>query len=330
MRKVFTGILISVGVATLVGIIYLNYLFSKIKFTNTFSPEDVGVQNTQNSKIYGVTSEIDKRKISNSQQLMVAVFGVDKRIGYEIPRSDTIMIVALDQKNKTIKIVSVMRDILVEIPNYGKEKLNSAYALGGPKLAITVLNKILGLSITKYVSIDFKTFEKIVDSIGGVDVEIKDYEVEQFNISTRELNRVNGGVPAETIQEPGVYRLNGRQALAYARIRYAGNGDFERTSRQRYLLSKIFEKVKTLPIDKKMYLIEIIFENIETNIRPSELLSLALINITNYKLETFRIPVSGFFEETTEFIERENTNLWVLKIDIEKNKQELVKFLKTR
>lgn len=106
----------------------------------------------------------------NDEITNIALFGVDRRNKDEASRSDALMILTLDKKHKKVKISSVMRDSYVNVDGYGMTKVNHAYAYGGPTLAIKTLNKNFDLNIKDYVTVDFFGFEKIIDSVGGVDI----------------------------------------------------------------------------------------------------------------------------------------------------------------
>lgn len=253
------------------------------------------------------------------------VFGIDKRYEDENGRGDTNILVKVDFSNKTVKLISIMRDLLVEIPVYGLDKFNSAFSYGGPKLALSTLNKNFGLGITKYVVVNFCAFEKVIDVVGGVEIEIKPEELEQLNLCIKELARLakDGYVPL--VKTPGTHLLNGRQALGYSRIRKVGDGDFERVKRQQRVLKEAFDKLRNLSVSKKFKLLNIASESVETNLTISELTLLAQQDYKHYSSEMMRIPVSGSFEETTRNIK--GLNLFVLDANMKKNKEALYDFL---
>jgi len=187
--------------------IYFETKISKITFTPEFTAQDVNVHDTA--------------QIANSphSKVAIALFELDARYEGEHARSDTIMLLLIDHSRKKIKIASIMRDLYVDVPGHGKRKINSAYELNGPKLALSTLNLRFELPLTKYVTVDFRGFEKIIDAVGGVDIEVKDYEVEHINMNMREMRNLIGREVPE-VKRPGLQHLNGRQALGYARIRY--------------------------------------------------------------------------------------------------------------
>ncbi len=145
-------------------------------------------------------------------------------------RSDSIIILSIDYVHNKLKLSSVMRDTYVYVEGHGNTKINHAYAYGGPVLAIKTLNSNFDLNIKDFVAVDFEGFKKIIDILGGVEIEIKDYELPTME--------------TVGIYEAGIYNLNGEQALAYSRIRKQGSGDYERTDRQRRVLEALFRKDK--------------------------------------------------------------------------------------
>ena len=117
----------------------------------------------------------------SNEIINIAFFGVDRRAVNEASRSDSIMILSIDEMHKKIKMSSIMRDTYVEIKNHGQTKINHAYAYGGPQLAIRTLNENFNLDIRDYVTVDFFNFEKIIDAIGGVTIDVKQDEISLIN-----------------------------------------------------------------------------------------------------------------------------------------------------
>lgn len=203
-------------------------------------------------KNLGVNEEVDKN-ITN-----IALFGIDDEGGQG--RSDSIMILTIDELHKKLKLTSIMRDSYIEIPGReGKDKINHAYAFGGAELAIKTLNQNFGLNIKDFMAVKMESLPVIVDKLGGVDI----------NIQEDEVDFING------VDSSGVYNLNGEQALAYARIRYTDGGDARRTERQRNILNSIFEKLKLTPIEEYPNIIGEFLPYIQTSLGTGEVLSMA-------------------------------------------------------
>ncbi len=186
----------------------------------------------------------------------IALFGIDSRSSGYSGNSDSIMILSVNTGNGDIKLISVMRDSLVKMvkQNNGKtpnpNKINSAYARGGATYAIKVLNENFGLDIQKAITVNFFGMAEIVDAVGGVEINVLKREINAkygLNDNIREQAR-KSGKKAELVTEPGLQKLNGMQAVAWARIRSVSNeqgtaNDFGRTDRQRIVMEKLLEKV---------------------------------------------------------------------------------------
>lgn len=232
----------------------------------------------------------------------IAVFGVDSRDDEVSGRSDAMMIVAVDSKHGKIKAVSLMRDSLVTIPGYGKKKLNSAYALGGEELAIKTINHNFDMNITDYVALNFNQLAGIVDALGGVEVEITEAERKNANKYIKEMAD-EAGVKAKLIEESGTVTLRGYQAVAYSRIRYVGNADFQRTQRQREVMKKLMDKaLDTSPL---LYpsLIGKLLPMVETSLSNEEILKLAgtVIFSGRPKFEEGRFPIDGTYKTNSSY-----------------------------
>ena len=200
-----------------------------------------------------ILREFDARRIN------FLLVGRDWHGEGENGRSDTMILCSVDTGAKTVKMVSFLRDIYLKIPGHGSSRLNAAYSWGGPNLLIDTIELNFRIKIDKYVVVDFTAFEKAVDLLGGVDVELTEGEA---NAVSRELHEPIGY---------GMQHLNGRQALMYSRIRYLDN-DFMRTSRQRKVINEIIKKAKTMDLSTMLALADEILPMVSTNLTNSEIL----------------------------------------------------------
>lgn len=205
----------------------------------------------------------------------IALLGVDARSDTfnRGNRSDCIMILSLNEKTNEVKIVSVYRDTYLDIDGHGLDKVTHAYSYGGPKLALSTLNKNLDLNITEFVAINFDTVRVVVDSIGGVEMPIDSQEVKYINGYINNLNK-QFGTSSANITTPGTYKLDGVQALAYSRIRYTDGGDYKRTERMRDVFMAVFKKAKTLNISELNNLANTILPHVSTNISENEIMGM--------------------------------------------------------
>lgn len=266
-----------------------------------------------------------ENELKNEKHIDIALFGIDKRNENEKSRSDSIIIASIDLEKKTINLVSLLRDTLVEIDGHGQDKLNHAYAYGGSKLSLETINSNFDLDIDKYVSVDFYSLAKVIDIVGGVDIELKDYEIEQINANLVEINKIeNLKKGTDYITQNGIKTLNGRQAVAYSRIRKKGNGDYERTQRQRNVLKSILEKYEKQPSDKKFEINMEIIGQISTNIPVSYIkeLGLKIFSDKEFEVNQYIIPYEGSFETITY------KNMWCIKPNMKENIIKLKEYIK--
>ncbi len=249
---------------------------------------------------------LDEEKLAvneglSDEAINIAVFGVDSRDDNVGGRSDAMMIVSVDFKHNKVKAVSIMRDSLVPIEGYGKAKINSAYAIGGVELAIKTLNGNFDMNITDYVSLNFNQLARIVDTLGGIEVEISEAERKNANKYIKEMAEENNEKP-DLIKKAGTVTLYGYQAVAYTRIRYVGNADFERTERQREVMEKLMNKALNAKVTKYPAIIESIIPMMETSLTNEEILDIAGRILLNGKpkFEEGRFPLDGSYK-TNEY-----------------------------
>ena len=190
----------------------------------------------------------------------VVLLGIDTEEG-NAGRSDAILLASIDRENNQIHLCSVARDSRVQIAGYGQRKLNAAYAYGGGELTVQTLNENFGLQLASYVAVNFSGMADIVDRLGGVDVELSEGELSY-------LGSAGQGLSAGTS-----VRLNGKQAVAYSRIRYLDNDDV-RTSRQREVLEGLLNQVRDLDEQECLVLMDQLLEQCTTNLSQAQLTAL--------------------------------------------------------
>lgn len=252
----------------------------------------------------------------------ILLIGSDSRSAKDRGRSDAMILISINKKKKQIIATSIMRDIYLSIPGRKKNRINTAYSYGGPDLLLDTIEQNFKLKLDRYAIVDFSGFIDVVDAVGGVVLEIKEYELKHIQGDMRLVKEDTGEltlVKAEAMKAPGTYLLNGAQALDYARIRHSGNADFERTSRQRRVLEQLFLSVKDCKLTKINELLETILPLITTNLTEEEIFSLILSipTVSGYEIKQNRIPVEGSYNNLRI------RGMSVLGIDFEKNIQEL-------
>lgn len=239
----------------------------------------------------------------------VLLIGCDKSDGTS-QRSDSMILVTIDKEHQKIKMTSFMRDLWVSIPGYDDGRLNAAYSYGGAELLLKTIYENFGVSINDYVMVDFEMFEKLIDGLGGVSVEITEDEADFIN-ETSHANVHSG----ENI-------LDGDYALIYCRIRYL-DSDFNRTQRQRKVMNSIFKKIVSQNPITTLSVMSDILPLITTDISPVKmtLKALGAITLLKYGNDQFRIPTDDGY--SSEMIDGQD----VLVPDLEENKTALHQFL---
>lgn len=220
--------------------------------------------------------------------------GLDGRKSDTDSRTDSMILASIDTNKKSVKLVSFMRDLYVPIPGHGQTRLNTSFALGGPELLMKTINQDFNLNIQYYITIDFKAFQSLVDAVGGVDVDIKDYELQQLNYYIKEANWNN----PDFIKSPGYQHINGQQALSYCRIRKVGNNDYERTERQRKVLSLLIAKAKKMSVFKLPQLFATLLPYVKTNVPTTKLANLGftVFRFGSTTIDSARIPADNMFK----------------------------------
>ena len=226
----------------------------------------------------------------------VAFFGVDARDGSlgKGNRSDTIMICSIDMDKHEIRLVSIYRDTYLNLGNDIYKKCNTAYALGGPEQAISMINMNTDLYLTDYITVGFEGLMKAVDALGGIEMEVTETEISHLN-NYQSTMAQEMDIEYTPVAQAGRQTLNGLQATAYCRIRYGGGDDFKRTERQREVLLAIFDKAKSASPATLTSAVNAIFDNgeIYTSLDVSDILDI-LGNITKYEV----VGQGGFPEES--------------------------------
>lgn len=276
----------------------------------------------------GVSSTLPKDIIN------IALFGIDTRSSKAVNRtealtgrSDTIIILSINTNNNTIKLTSILRDSWVPINGKisngktynAKNKINAAYGLGGPELAIKTLNQNFHLNITDYVSVSMHQMKNVIDILGGVDIRITEMERRRIN----ELSN-DEGFKAELVKNTGLVHLNGTQALSYSRIR--DDSEELRVRRQQKVLSCLLEKAKNLAVADYPSVLREILSTVETSMSFDEIFEFSpLLSVSELHLESTTIPgkevvaQGGIFSDTR--------GGWVWKYDLEEAKKYIYQWI---
>lgn len=232
----------------------------------------------------------------------IALYGIDSRDTDTNGQSDTIMVCSINKDTKEVKLASIFRDSFLDCGEGNYMKATDIYGAYGVEKSIRTLNRNLDLDMTDYVTVNMDIVAHVVDAIGGIEVDVETpEEVVHLNNYQVEGSQITG-LPLIPVEETGLQLLNGLQALSYCRIRYTEpkgedhpGFDYERTMRQRKVLSIILQKVKTLDYMTLAGIISKILPDVSTSLTASEILELAK-GITGYEL----VDTAGWpYEKTT-------------------------------
>lgn len=224
-------------------------------------------------------------------------------------RTDSMILCTINRSAKTVTLTSFMRDMYVRIPGYYSHRMNTAYVLDGFTALYDTLEFNFGVVVEHGVAVNFASFKEVIDTVGGVDVELTGSEARHLN-----------GQNWDWSLREGVNHLDGEQALAYSRIRKL-DSDFNRTSRQRAVMLALFERAKTLSVTELLDLADVLFPMVVTDMSNADILSLAMElapMLSELSVVTQRIPADGEYDSVMI------DGMAVLLPDLEANRQILV------
>ena len=322
------------------GTIYLEYLMGHINFIDpnaaehTMSAEEIEEYLKQTDPYDPNLEVVDPNDITLNTDsnatlpnqgeniINILLIGQDSRGSHTVKLSDAMILCTINKSAKTLTMTSFMRDMYVQIPNHGGHRINSSYAWGGMQLLNETLEQNFGIQVDGNVEVNFNGFMKVIDLMGGLDIELKDYEANYLN------RRGNWDVDDSTAGtwnlKAGMNHLTGEQALAYSRIRYVGNGDYERTERQRTVLQLLMEKVKDLNMAQLNSLMTTVLPLITTDMSQSELIGYVteiFPLLSSLEVSTMRIPADGTFSGVSI------NGMSVLRPDLEANRKLLAEIM---
>ena len=227
----------------------------------------------------------------------ILLIGQDRREGQGRQRSDAMILCTVNTKTKTLTMTSFMRDLYVQIPGYYSNKMNACYQIGGRALLDSCLETNFGVTVDGNVEVDFGGFMDVVDMMGGVDIELN--EVEANYLNRRGNWDVDNSTAGTWHLQAGMNHLTGEQALAYSRIRHVGNGDFERTERQRKVLTAMVEQSRNLSISQLNGLLQAALPLLTTDMSNQDIIGYAAKVFTilpELKINTQRVPADDTWE----------------------------------
>lgn len=286
--------------------VYAEYLLGQVNYApdrvqSTISPEDAAELLKQETDPVdeNYTGRTDREEdvvletagevLSTSKNVInILLIGADYQSG-DIARSDSMILCTFNKTKNTITMTSFMRDTYVQIPGYYKNRINASYYIGGMNLLKETLELNFGVEVNGIVEVDFSQFEKLVDLLGGVEIELNYQEADFINYKTGSKLTV------------GTHNLTGIQALWYSRNRGDARGDFNRTNRQRIVLSKIVDKYRSSSMTELLAMMDDILPMVTTDMSKNDVLG----HVTNLfpmllsaEIITQQIPAEGGYYQT--------------------------------
>lgn len=265
--------------------------YSKSSESNPTTSRTSGTSSTETSTSSYNMGTMPETLKSDSDVLNIMLFGADKKDGGEAyGRSDSMILLSINNRTGDLVMTSFLRDLWVDIPGYFPHRLNTAYSLGGADLAIETIEYNFGVDIDRYAIVDFDSFTNIIDTLGGIDLELTDEEIDYINWQCWKNKQVE--TRHEITASAGVVHLNGRQALWYSRDRDSAGSDWDRTNRQRIVLNKIMSDMRESNLAQIMSIIYQVGPMIETNLDKGEIVYLAqnALNYLSYDVTSISVP----------------------------------------
>lgn len=315
-RKKAKMITFAIEAVILIVLLVVLYVLNRTELLSKVTYDDEVVQDSVN-ELTEETLEVMEEYTN------IALFGLDTRQAGSLGkgnRSDTIMVASINNDTKDVKIVSIYRDSYLNLANDKYRKCNEAYSVGGPEQAVAMLNMNLDLKIDHYMSVDFLAVSEVVDLLGGIEIDVDEYEIEHLNNYTVETSKVTGK-KTQKLTKTGLQTLDGVQATSYCRIRYTAGDDFKRTERQREVLETIAKKAKTMSVSQLDEIVKKVFPMCATNMTVDQLLAIAADGLS-YNI----VGTSGFpFDVVTDSVG--SAGSCVVPVDMENNVKQLHTYL---
>lgn len=302
---VVLSVILGLILAVMLGLtVYAHRLLNRINYIKpgdqeTMSPEEVseylateetdpvGTEPTMNAE--DVDWGDNTTQIGQEDHIInILLIGQDARPGEKRTRSDVMILCTFNKDTGTVVMTSFLRDLYVQIPGYGSNKMNAAYAWGGMELLDATLEKNFGIHVDGNVEVNFEQFADIIDTLGGVDIELRADEA-------RLINSVVSGSKLTS----GLQRLNGEQALFYSRIRALdADADFSRTNRQRKVLDSLIREFKNADLTTILSLLDQVLPMITTDMTSDEIIGYAtdlFPMLASANIVSQRVPFDGAY-----------------------------------
>lgn len=264
-------VLVLVLAALIVGIAVYSYMGSLVDEMHEPTPEDY-----------------DLSLVDVDGYINILLLGVDSRDMENIKgtRSDMIMIASINKDTYDVKLTSVYRDTYLKLGDTSTyDKITHACSYGGPEMTMKSLNQAMDINLSNYIVVNFKTVADVVDAVGGITVDVQDYEIQQLNKYTKQTANNIGREDFQLVSAAGEQTLEGVQAVSYGRIRKGVGDDFKRTERMRIVVMKVLDKVKTMSFSQIKEIIDMAVPQVQTNLKMNDILALG-IRLPSYSISS--------------------------------------------
>ena len=233
----------------------------------------------------------------------ILLLGTDSRTTQQESRTDTMIILSVNADTGAVKLASIMRDVWVDVPGHGGAKLNAACVYGGPTLTVQCIEESFDVDIDAYVLVNMQCLAAIVDALGGIRMDVSDSDAAAINklfADDRNANDENTYFADDNVTAGEQVLLNGKQALAFARIR-SQDDDYARTGRQRELLVTIARQLQQKDLLSLAGILSGMMQYVETDLELDDIMTIAgvCMNANLDAMEELRLPVEGTYQAGT-------------------------------
>ncbi len=252
------------------------------------------------------------KPVETDNVINIMLLGEDNRSGYYRGRTDSMILCTIHTKTKTVTLTSFMRDMYVQIPGWGDNRLNAAFVFGGIELFEETFMYNFGIRLDGVVIVEMIRFAEVIDLLGGVDIDMTQREVDHFR-------RAFGWDFHE-----GVNHITGEQALWYSRLREI-DSDFERVKRQQKVVTSIINAYKQKPLTQLLPLLEQLLPMVTTNMSNGEIINYAIDMfpmLSGCQVVSQRLPADGTYQVGTI------NGMWVMVVDMEATREQLALLMK--
>lgn len=242
-----------------------------------------------------ITQTVEEPDVKEDEVYNLLLLGIEDLENEK--NADTIVVVSVNVTDKTYHVIQFMRDLYLEIPGYGMDRLSTAYKNGGGALVVQTISENFDLPMEGYVSVDLKNFVKIIDFMGGITIQLTKEEAEYLNTTNYISNKYNRTMVV------GKQKVNGDQALGYCRIQWVPNADqlsndFGRVARAKAVLQQLFQKVSNMSLSDLLYTLNESLSYIRTNLTKEKFKTILQImsDLEVHSLDTMRVPIYTLYE----------------------------------